>query len=159
MTLESHYKPLVITHKTWDEPLHHISTLTQDSLCSITSMEYKVEDHAFTFLLNRFCWELCDSYDALKTYYRVHSAFTIKNVSAVKKKNFRQNDAVRMLNLLYVSFELEENIQSVRFVFSGHIELDVQITECDISLNDYGHPWPTHNKPIHIHEHIESMAM
>lgn len=159
MKLSELYKPLHISHQSFDEPVHYLSAFLQDSLCSVTSMHLDESAFVFSFSLNRFCWELVDQYEELQSYYRVHTAFKISKVCGVMKKNFHQADQVRMLNLLSVSFSVESDMTSIRFFFSGGIELDVRVDQCDLYVNDYAQPWPTQNKPTHIHEHLELLAV
>lgn len=152
----THYTPVDLssTHAT---DLLHASVLIQDALCSVTSITFDKDKNTFSILLNRFCWEMCDHFDHHDSFFRVHSSLIINNVQAVFKRNYHQSSEVRNLNLLTVSLIASDAEQSVRLLFSGDMEIDLKISKLDVSLKDFGHPWPTHNKPIHLHEHMDEL--
>ena len=155
------YKPFLLKLKKNDK-LELLSALTQDSLCNVTSMHFYAEKEVFSLRLNRFCWELLDNEDELDSYYRVHCTMSFHGVKQVQKRNFSQYGQVRSLNLLSVIYPDQDGSDQnrVRLLFSGDMDLEIVLDESGyIQANDFGHPWPTHNKPIHLHEHFEEISL
>ncbi len=134
-----------------------LASHVQDGLFPITSMTFDSNTNTFTCLINRFCWEMCDHFDHHQSYFRVHCGLTIRHATNVYKRNFHQKSAERVLNLLTISVIQNEGGYSIRLLFSGDREIDIQVTQIKCVLNDFQHPWPTKTKPAHWHEHIEEL--
>ncbi len=155
-----HYKPLHLKINT-NETLDLLSTLTQDALCNVTSMHFYADKEIFSLRLNRFCWELIENKEALQSYFRVHSTLSFHGVKHAQKRNFTQCGQVRSLNLLSVMYHQTQTEQKrIRLLFSGDMDLDIILDETGyVQANDFGHPWPTHNMPIHLHDHFEQLIL
>ncbi len=171
-----HYKALKLVADDGDH-LVHFSTFLQDGLCPKTSMNFDPENHTFSLLVNRFCWEMTEhSHLHDEHYFRVHCGLKFFHVSNVYKRNFHQSSRNRVLNLLSIQIDereeekqtegqIEERIKgrikeqneaiSIRLLFSGDREIDIQVLAIESTLADFHHPWPTKKKPMHIHEHLE----
>lgn len=133
------------------------STHLQDGLMPITSMTFDPDAGLFTCLVNRFCWEMCDHFDHHKSYFRVHSGLTIRHATHVYKRNFHQKHPERIVNLLTITAAQNENGYSIRLLFSGDREIDIQVSKIECLLRDFHHPWPTATKPQHWHEHVDEL--
>jgi hypothetical protein len=156
----SSYHPLKV--KVVDqEDLNIFSLAMQDSLCPFESIIF--EKDTFTFLANRFCWELEKDADPTlgETYHRVHCGICVMNVSKVLHNgvdNFGI-DEQKILNLLTVRFETKGTQNFLRLIFSNDFEMQIYVSNLDIYTNDFHHPWPTKNRPMHLHEHMQEMQL
>lgn len=151
-----YYVPLFVGIRQADD-LAYISAMTQDSLCPITGMHFYESDEKFTLLLHRFCWELEEHMQELTSYYRVHSALSFQGVKRVMKRNFHQASEIRMLNLLSISYRIQKDESVFSLLFSGDMEISITCREFNCLVKDYESPWPTHSKPIHMHDHVNEI--
>ncbi|MES2253379.1 MAG: DUF2948 family protein [Pseudomonadota bacterium] len=151
------YKPLKLIAEDIDH-LVHFSTYLQDGLFPITSMTFDPAKNSFSCLTNRFCWEMNEHFDHHENFFRVHSGLTFHHVTNVFKRNFHQKHPIRVLNLLMLSAEKSEDKYSIRMLFSGDIEIDLQASAIQCMMSDFQHPWPTKSRPMHWHEHVEEHA-
>lgn len=158
-----HYKPLKLIAEDVDHLLHFSSHL-QDGLFPVTSMTFDPTRNSFSCLINRFCWEMNEHFDHHESYFRVHSGLTFHHVTNVFKRNFHQKHPIRVLNLLMLNAEKSEQSEqsddqySIRMLFSGDVEIDLQASAIHCMMRDFQHPWPTKSRPMHWHEHMEEHA-
>lgn len=136
------------------EDLSILSTQLQDGLLSLTSLEYDSENKRVTGLVNRFCWEHAHEHKHLGTYYRVHSGFCIHHVESMHLQGFHQASKQRLFNLL--SLSISEDL-ILTMVCSGNHSVKLKLTDLYFQLADLDQPWPTPNKPKHLHEHLEEL--
>jgi hypothetical protein len=80
-------------------------------------------------------------------------------VQNVQRHGFDQHGDVRTLNLLTIDAKHPQNTDEghalMHFSDGGSIKVDFDKLHC--KLGDMHEPWPTRNKPIHIHEHLENL--
>ena len=153
MPMSDHYTPVSLLC-TQPDNMVLLSSLLQDSVCPVVAMHFNAEEHTFSLLCNRFCWELEEN--AVDTWYRVHSRVVVRQVTHVKKRRFHQAGRARLLNLLQMKI-IEENTSCLSLLFSGDCEITMHFNQLEVALRDAPEPWPTLRRPTHIHEHIEQM--
>lgn len=155
--MSDHHKPLRLLAKDVDN-LHIFSAMLQDSLMPITAMVFDEKAETFSILANRFCWELPDEIDGDEVFYhRVHAGLAFQGVHAVKKKNFDQVDAKRILYFLNMVYT--ESDKTLMLHFAEGVDLCLYIRDIDAVLADIDHPWPTQTQPMHVHQYLEEMSL
>lgn len=139
------------------EDLSIISAHLQDGLLSLSSLEYDQENKRLTGLINRFCWEHVHQHVSkqghLDSYYRVHAGFCIHHVESMHLQGFHQASPQRMFNLLSLSLE----DLTLTILCSGDHAIKLNLTSLYYQLADLDQPWPTPNKPKHLHEYMEEL--
>ncbi|MDR0677174.1 MAG: DUF2948 family protein [Holosporaceae bacterium] len=120
-----------------------ISCLIQDSILHFSFHSYHPEKRCLRFMLNRFCWELKDSFEANQCYYRVHSGLYIHNVESIFISN--NLEKVRFLNLL--TFHAAD--QEINMIFSEKGYINLKISGLNIYLKDLHEKYPTAFCPLH----------
>ncbi len=147
-------KPLKLIAKDIED-LQILAAHPQDAILPLMSMQYDPETKTFRALANRFCWEHERvDHEGAPLYHRVHSGLEIHNVERVLHKgiDFERND--QNYNLLTMH---GENEGAIHLVFSGGPEIRLETNDIHLHLGDVQHPWPTRQKPKHIHEHFEEL--
>jgi Protein of unknown function (DUF2948) len=156
---DSHQPLRLLAHD--EENLHIISAMLQDALMPVTAMVYDEVAKTFSFLVNRFCWELPESiYDQDVFYHRVHSGLAFKSVEKVQKRNFHQADSKRILYFLALQIEEmhEDKKWFVTLHFADDHDIRLELSAIDCVCADIDHPWPTKTQPMHISEYLNEIA-
>jgi hypothetical protein len=138
------------------EDLSILSAQLQDGLLSLSSLDYDQENKRLTGLVNRFCWEHAHEHGELDSYYRVHSGFCIYHVESMHLQGFHQASPQRLFSLLSLSIN-QENPLTLTMFCSGDHAIKLSLTALYCQLADLDQPWPTPNKPKHLHEHLEEL--
>ncbi|MCX7338011.1 MAG: DUF2948 family protein [Alphaproteobacteria bacterium] len=151
------FKPLKLLAND-EDGLQLISTYLQDSLFPIMSFTYDQETKIFNCLINRFCWEHVDDHPKHGTYHRVHSGLCFATVIGVHKRGFHQASPHRMHTVLMIScHKTKHGTINIHILFSGNKELRLEAESLQCTVTDDRHPWPTHKKPMHLHEHLQEL--
>lgn len=143
-------KPLKMIAKDLED-LQIMAAHLQDAIIPLMSMSYDAETKTFRLLANRFCWEheeLIHENEPL--YHRVHSGLEVHHVNKVMHKGLNLKEDKGTHNLLTIH---NEDPQAVHLVFSGGPEVRLEVEELHLHLGDVQHPWPTRQKPKHVHEY------
>ena len=153
------HKPLKLLAKDLED-LQIFAAHLQDSLLPITSMKYSEKDKSFCMVANRFCWEHpAVEHVGEDLYHRVHSKIHFDHVKNVQQNGIDQHGDIRNLNLLTIEAKNPEDKKAghaiLHFSEGGAIKIDYDKLHC--KLADMHEPWPTRNKPKHIHEHLEQL--
>jgi hypothetical protein len=137
--------------------LLHIAEQLRDGLCPLMSMVY--EKNTFTMLVNRFCWNHEDMHENKSLYYRAHLGLMFMHVVSVERKGFSHSDKMRILNLLHIEVEEGDEFKTITLLFSNSCDIKLTVKKIEIYTSDLHDAWPTKQKPTHIHEHLEQMAV
>jgi|AntRauTorckE6833_2_1112554.scaffolds.fasta_scaffold16978_2 hypothetical protein len=127
------------------EDLHIISTLLQDSIVTNKTFKHDAESGHFSFLANRFCWELAHKSTPTDEYERVFSMVVFDQVTSVEFEKIDPTAFEKHHNLLAIKFE--KNIIICHFSDNGTIR--VHCKDLHVRLRDVSDPWPTDHKPTH----------
>lgn len=147
-------KPLKLIAKDLED-LQILAAHLQDAILPFMSMQYDPETKTFRALANRFCWEHGEmEHEGEELYHRVHSGLEVHNVDKVLHKGFDFNQHDKDYNLLTIH---GENEGAIHLVFSGGSEIRLETDDVHLHLGDVQHPWPTRQRPKHIHEHLEDL--
>jgi hypothetical protein len=150
----STFKPLRLLAKDLED-LQILVAHLQDALMPLTTMVYDRSSKTFTLLANRHCWEHPPQvHEGQDLHHRVHSGVCFREVQGVHHKGFHHHGPVRQLNFLTALHKAQENY--LHLVFSAGHEIRLAIDKIHCHLGDIDYPWPTRNKPMHIHEHVEN---
>ena len=141
MAFEEKIKLVAFTN----DDLEILSYLCQDSIVSKEEMFFDYKKKLFIATLSRYCWENVKAYSKKNNNvnFRVISGLQIKNVKAVKYKNF--NFSMPFLNLLAII----QKKNKIILKFSESIELILSCNKINVLLEDIDIPWPTKLKPKH----------
>lgn len=137
--------------------LLHIAEQLRDGLCPLVSMVY--EKNTFTMLVNRFCWNHEDVHENNPLYFRAHLGLMFMHVVDVEKKGFDHHDKSLILNLLHLEIEEGDEFQIINLLFSNHCDIRIKVKKIEVYTSDLHEAWPTKQKPTHLHEHLEQMAV
>lgn len=140
-----------------EQGLLHIAEQLRDGLCPVLSMVY--EKNTFTMLVNRFCWNHEDVHENNPLYFRAHLGLLFMHVVAVERKGFGSQDKLRILNLLHMEIEEDDQFKIIHLSFSNHCDIRIKVKKIEVYTSDLHDAWPTKQKPTHIHEHLEQMAV
>lgn len=157
--MSDHHQPLrLLANDT--ENLHIISAMLQDTLMPVTAMVFDEQNQTFSFLANRFCWELPEEiHDDTVFYHRVHAGLAFKTVKRVQKRNFHQADEKRVLYFLSLTFDSSGDHPHITLHFADDHDIRLEVENIDCIFADIDHPWPTPTQPMHIHEHLEELTL
>ena|SRR3989338_7193761 len=137
--------------------LLHIAEQLRDGLCPLVSMVY--EKNTFTMLVNRFCWNHEGLHENNPLYYRAHVGLLFMHVVSVERRGFKHSDQMRILNLLHIEISDVEEFQLINIIFSNGFDIRIKVKKIEIYTSDLHDAWPTKQKPTHLHEHLEQMAV
>lgn len=138
-----------------EEDLNIVSAHLQDALLPLASMVFEPKKGKFTILANRFCWEHPSlDHEGKPMYHRVHSGIAFSNVETVHYRGFHRKKSPEILNLLALQSNKGE---AIHLICSRDHEIRIKTKDLHCHLGDIHHPWPTRNKPTHLHEHIEEL--
>lgn len=118
-----------------DIPL--LSALVQDAVLRLADLSYDKRARRLGLMLSRFCREC-------PTPRRVKSVLTIGCVTAIKRRNWPEDDA-GALSLL----ALRAEDGAILIDFAGGASLKVEAECTDLLLDDFGAPWPAKLVPRH----------
>ena len=112
------------------------------------SLRYQARRRRFSIELNRFRWED-------ETRQRTRSIFAIDGVLAVRARALSKSNPELVLSILKVEFDPGEDMPAgtVRILFAGDGELELDVECLDVTLLDGDQVWPTKNTPTHANRH------
>jgi hypothetical protein len=136
------------------EDLTILAAHLQDALLPLISMVYEPKNATFSMLANRFCWEHPPlDHEKGPLYHRVHSGLCFHNVAKVHHRGLNRKGDQRFLSFLTLQ---QPTPSTVHLICSGNNEIRIETKDLHCQLGDVSAPWPTHQKPTHLYEHIEA---
>lgn len=139
------YQPLKLVAKDLED-LKVISTLLQDSIITNKTIKHDKEANQFSFLANRFRWELTATPDPYDEYERVFALVVFDNVIDVSFEKINPQDSEAHHNLLSITVQNNEDIVCL---FSGHANIMLKCNSLHVRLKDVSDAWPSEHKPKH----------
>lgn len=139
-----------------EEDLSVLSSLLQDSLLAVGEFMFLPKQHRFVVTASRFQWEK-EQFGpdgkvrrGKRSHARVRTGVHFDGVLSVKSRNIKQDQPDGLLELLALSYEAgEDGAGTLRLVFSGGADLQLE-TECiDVTLTDISPAWKTRKRPGH----------
>ena len=124
-----------------------ISSLMQDAILYPGDVMWHPQDQQFVMVVNRFCWE--EQSPASQTKSRIHAAFRVDYVRAVKKRGFEKFGDLDYLNLLALELLQIRAKQILLLNFSSGRAIRLEIEKVTVILQDLGESWPAKNRPFH----------
>ena len=130
------------------EDLAVIAAAIQDAAFLMGDVVFDRKARRFAVAMNRFRWEAAGKRGPFE---RVRSAFAVEAVLGVKSRKVRLDARDAAGVLLDIAFEPGAEAPGGAIVLrlggGGDIRLDI---ECiDVTLTDFGAPWPTPRRPDH----------
>ena len=131
-----------------------VSAQLQDAIVPMTDVTYLAAERLFVMAVNRFMWNAVPtgSDDADDTtpeggpvFLRCSCGVRIRNVERVQLRRLDLHDSGRILELLHLY--AEDGI--VHLIFADGPDIRITVSELEISLEDFGEPWPTRRTPSH----------
>ena len=134
-----------------NEDVEILSAAIEGLITSPGEMSYLKSKRAFAIMGSRFKWEdAAGNPENSKSWYRIRSGLYIGDVMAVKSSGISQENPTEVLELLNLSTQVGEDLETkivLNFAGGGTIHLK---TECiNLSLTDTGEAWKTSVKPEH----------
>lgn len=128
------------------EDLAVISAILQDALVTVAEMAYLPEESRFVLVANRFRWEPGET---RKDFERTLSGLCIDGVTAVHRRGFNPREGDRILALLAIHPDSEDQPKSLILEFAGGSSIWLEVGRIMCHLDDLGEPWPTRWRPKH----------
>lgn len=129
------------------DDLTAISACLQDAVIKVSDIAFIANSYRFAFVGNRFCWE-DDSLTAVGKRARVACRF--ENVLKTSSQNVPINLSNHILNLLSItSEETADGTILIFLLFSGMVNIKLEVECIEAFLEDISVPWPTKNIPSH----------
>ena len=139
------YKPLKLIAKD-TEDLKVISTLLQDSIITNKTIKHDKEANQFSFLANRFRWELTATPDPYDEYERVFALVVFDNVTDVSFEKINPQDSEVHHNLLSITVQSNGDVVCH---FSDDAKIILKCGNLHVRLKDVSDAWPSEHKPKH----------
>lgn len=139
-------KPLQLYGKDAEDIIIMASFL-QDALVSVQGIHYHADHQTLALFANRFRWELTVNKETEGQMERIHTGLRLSHVKKVHYKGFdRHEHRHHALNLLTIMVDGPEKI---RFIFSEHAEIIVEVEKIEAHLQDLSEPWNAQSQPTH----------
>jgi len=130
------------------EDLEVVSAHMQDAVIRVGDMKYLPRDRRFVIVANRFDWQHADG--ARGPFRRRRTGLHFNRIESVKAQNIRQSDGDRVVSLLSVTFEPdEEPAGTIDLTFAGGGLIRLQVECVEAQMEDLGAVWETDSKPAH----------
>lgn len=131
------------------EDLDVVSAGVQDAVVKVSDIAWLPKEGRFVLLLNRFAWEATDP-AGKGEFQRRRAALHFDRVSAVRRRNLRQDAPDGVLNLLAVRFtRTEAPAGTIELVFSSDACIRLEVECIEARLADLGPAWSTGSCPEH----------
>jgi hypothetical protein len=130
------------------EDLAVLSAILQDALVSVGEMVYLPDESQFVLIANRFRWEP-QQRDSENNHERNLSGLCVDHVKSVRRRGFNPREGDRILALLAVRTDSEENPTGLMLEFAGGSSIWLEVDRIMCHLDDLGEPWPTRWRPKH----------
>lgn len=133
-----------------DTDLKIISAAVQDALAQMGDLKFDAKQRRFTVQLNRFRWEKAVKQGG-KVHERARAGLGIDGVLSVRVRGLPKGDPEMIVSLLSIMFEADEEPPSgtLKLIFAGDGEIELQVECLDVTLADLGPVWTTKRKPDH----------
>ena len=119
-----------------------LAACLQDAILPIADTDWFEAERRFVLALNRFRWEQTEP-------SRINTGLTINQVRTVQSKGFDRRDRGVLLNVLTLDWRPLEDGGHVTLICSEHRALRITVDQLDLSLLDFGAPWPVDQRPDH----------
>lgn len=130
-----------------------ISSLTQDAVFPVAEMKWRVSEHRFALLLNRFRWE--DETAARqrgRAFERVQSLLMVDNVLGVASQGVERGDKDTVYSLLSVTFEAGANgAGQVLLTLAGDGVIRLNAEALEVTLRDVTRPYQAASRKVPGH--------
>lgn len=122
-----------------------LSAAVQDALVPMTDMAFIEADRSFVMVANRFRWEQSKA----ESFSRTHAGLRIDHVRKVQFQGMDPAHRDRIQELMTVSCNDVSSPVVVMLHFSGGGKVRLEVERLEVTLEDFGEPWPTQWKPEH----------
>ncbi len=140
------------------EDLAVLAACLQDAVVAPRDMTWLRKEKRFILVATRFRWENgpevtppaveedASFEQAERLYSRVNCGLAFGKVTRVQTRNLDTARRDQLLNLLTLRLE---GSKAVRLLFSGGVEIRLEVTGLAAFLEDLGESWPTQWRPEH----------
>jgi len=142
-----------------EEDIQVLSACLQDALVAVGDMRFLKDERRFVLVANRFCWEdtTTDDIAAMmesssseeSSYQRIHSGIRFENVTGARVRGFDPRDSARILELLAITPEADDDGVRIRLIFAGDAEVLLAAERILCLMEDLDEHWPTTFRPKH----------
>ena len=122
------------------EDMQVISAVLQDSIVPVCDMAFQVESQSFVVVAQRLRREAVP-------VERICCALRVQGVAAVQTHSIDLHHGERMLDLLALSLDVAE--PCLTLIFASDAKIKLQLAKCQVTLEDFGQPWPALCSPCH----------
>ena len=146
------HKPLTLLAKNLSD-LNIISALAQDSVLKKKNIRWIKKRHRFSLLINRFKWEQVTK-KMLKTvpFGRAQSMLRFDGVVGVVSLGVENALEDEILSLLRIDLIEKDNLNHIKLVFSGNIQIKLKIEFLSLVLQDFNEVSELNKGTIPNHE-------
>jgi hypothetical protein len=130
------------------EDMAVLSAILQDALVSVGEMVYLPDESQFVLIANRFRWEP-DQGGTRDNFERILTGLCIDQVKSVRRRGVNPREADRILALLAIRPDSDENPTALMLEFAGGSSIRLEVDRIMCHLDDLGEPWPTRWRPKH----------
>ena len=116
-----------------------IAALCQDSIGSSENMRRNKKDKSFSLLINRFKWENSNQLKENKgSPLRIETVLFFRWVLSVKSRGLNKKGLGKYFYLLDINYESVDGINSIRLIFSGNVEILLEVEYLEAFMKDIG---------------------
>ena len=116
-----------------------IAALCQDSVGTSENIRRSKKDKSFSILINRFKWESSNQLKENKgPPLRVETVLFFRWVLSVKSRGLNKKGLGKYFYLLDINYESVDGINSIRLIFSGNVEILLEVEYLEAFMKDIG---------------------
>ena len=116
-----------------------IAALCQDSVGTSENIRRNKKDKSFSILINRFKWESSNQLKGKKgSPLRVETVLFFRWVLSVKSRGLNKKGLGKYFYLLDINYESVDGINSIRLIFSGNVEILLEVEYLEAFMKDIG---------------------
>ena len=115
------------------------ASLCQDSVGALENIRHDKRGKSFSILINRFKWESLNQVKGNKGQpLRVQSVLFFRWVLSVKSRGLNKKGLGKYFYLLDINYESVDGINSIRLIFSGNVEILLEVEYLEAFMKDIG---------------------
>ena len=135
------------------EDLKVISTMCQDAVGVKSKLRWHKKDKMFSLIINRVMWEALDDISGERIHpERVQSIICFRWVISVKSRGFNLEERDNHFSLLSINYDNLKGSNHIRLIFSGNLEIFLQVEYLEAFLQDIGEAYPSITEKLPRHE-------